>query len=200
MDNSLIYKFSPLQPAVQDHTAYWDGAFTEEELKKIESLDEWLKTEQALVGSFSLEVNLEKRQSEICWLPLREDTKFIWDKIADVVMKLNNQFFHFDLDGFYEQIQLSIYDEKENGHYGWHTDAGAYGIPRKLSFSMLLTDPKEFEGGEFQIMTTTEVPITMNQSRGRAWVFPSNYLHRVTPVTKGTRKSLVIWAGGPAFK
>lgn len=200
MAQSLIYKFYPIQPHEQDHTAFWDGAFTDEELKKIEKLPDWGKHQKALVGTTSLEIDEAKRRSDIAWLEFTEDTKFIWDKIANVMIRLNNQYFHFDLDGFYEQIQLSIYDEKYHGHYGWHIDAGSTGVARKLSFSMLLSDPNDFEGGELQVMTSNETPIVLPQKKGRMWLFPSVFLHQVTPVTKGTRKSLVVWAGGPAFR
>jgi PKHD-type hydroxylase len=73
-------------------------------------------------------------------------------------------------------------------------------VPRKLSMSLLLSDPSEFEGGEFEVKTDSDIPINLEQKRGRAWFFPSWALHRVTPVTKGVRKSLVLWVGGPPFK
>lgn len=198
MAQHLIYKFEPLQPHTQDHTAYWDGAFSEEELQLIEKLPEWNTLSTAVVGMDT--VNPDKRITDIAWLKLTPETQFIWDKIAGVVTALNNQFFHFDINGFYEEIQLGVYDAEKGGHYGWHIDAGPRGTPRKLSFSMLLSDPSEFEGGEFQVMIENEVPISLPQLKGRAWVFPSVCLHQVTPVTKGTRKSLVVWAGGPAFR
>jgi PKHD-type hydroxylase len=72
--------------------------------------------------------------------------------------------------------------------------------PRKLSMAMLLSDPSEFEGGEFQVKTTSDDVQTLEVKKGRAWFFPSYMLHRVTPVTKGVRRSLVLWVGGPQFK
>ena len=65
---------------------------------------------------------------------------------------------------------------------------------------LMLSDPSEFEGGQLEIKTDSDNPITLEQKRGRAWFFPSYVLHRVTPVTKGTRRSLVLWIGGPEFK
>jgi PKHD-type hydroxylase len=63
-----------------------------------------------------------------------------------------------------------------------------------------LNDPKEFKGGDFQLMVDSDTPVTVEQKKGRAWFFPSYTLHRVTPVTEGERKSLVLWIGGPAFR
>jgi PKHD-type hydroxylase len=65
---------------------------------------------------------------------------------------------------------------------------------------MLLSDTSEFEGGEFQVKTNNDEAQTLETKQGRAWFFPSYTLHRVAPVTKGIRRSLVLWVGGPAFK
>jgi PKHD-type hydroxylase len=73
--------------------------------------------------------------------------------------------------------------------------------PRKLSIAMLLNTPGEdFEGGEFQINGWREnKPINIDIRKGRIIAFPSFMIHRVCPVTKGVRKSLVIWVSGPKF-
>jgi PKHD-type hydroxylase len=65
---------------------------------------------------------------------------------------------------------------------------------------MLLSDPSDFEGGEFQVKTTNDDVQTLDYVKGRAWFFPSYTLHRVAPVTKGVRRSLVLWIGGPPFR
>ena len=62
-----------------------------------------------------------------------------------------------------------------------------------------LTDPAEYEGGDLEIMSGAETDVVLKQ-RGLITVFPSYILHRVSPVTKGTRKTIVVWACGPAFK
>ena len=66
--------------------------------------------------------------------------------------------------------------------------------------ALLLSDTSEFEGGNLQLKIDSDKEINVIQRKGRAWIFPSYILHRVTPVTRGVRKSLVIWAGGPKFK
>jgi PKHD-type hydroxylase len=70
---------------------------------------------------------------------------------------------------------------------------------RKLSMSMLLNTPGvDFEGGDFQTFFAKETDVSLK--RGQILIFPSFIVHRVKPVTKGIRKSLVIWVTGPGFK
>ena len=117
---------------------------------------------------------------------------------SDIVAKMNAQHFRFDITGFGEKLQLTNYDQSENGMYGWHQDYGT-GISRKMSMAMQLTDPAEYEGGNLQIMTTGD-PVNVRKQRGLVAVFPSYVLHQVTPVTQGSRQSLVAWVSGPPFK
>jgi len=126
------------------------------------------------------------------------DTKWVFEKLADVVSKMNAQHFRFDLTGFGEALQLTNYDQAENGMYGWHQDYGG-GVSRKLSMAMQLTDPSEYEGGNLQVMTSSN-PQNVRKQRGLIAIFPSYILHQVTPVTQGSRQSLVAWVSGPAFR
>jgi PKHD-type hydroxylase len=82
--------------------------------------------------------------------------------------------------------------------YGWHQDFGG-GISRKLSMAVQLSDPSEYDGGALQVMTSGE-PQSIPKKRGMIAVFPSYILHQVTPVTRGSRQSLVAWVSGPPFK
>ena len=96
-------------------------------------------------------------------------------------------------------MQYSIYEK--GGFYKDHVDLmylSAAGI-RKLSFSIMLTDPEEYEGGEL-LLKTHSLPIKTLNKKGTIIFFPSYVLHEVTPVTKGTRKTLVGWVLGPSFK
>ena len=113
---------------------------------------------------------------------------------------MNSQFYKFELTGFGEALQLTNYDHSEQGMYGWHQDYGSVGGPsRKLSLVLQLTDPSEYEGGNLQIMTSGE-PINVHKQRGLVTVFPSYTVHQVTPVTQGSRQSLVAWITGPEFR
>ena len=147
-------------------------------------------------------INLQIRASDIAWISFKPEIAHIWEKLSNAVAEVNSRYFHFDLTGFHEPMQLGVYTEQQQGHYDWHIDAAPSdrNVPRKLSLAMLLSDPSEFEGGEFQVKTANDEVQTLECVKGRAWFFPSYTLHRVAPVTKGVRRSLVLWVGGPAFR
>ena len=84
--------------------------------------------------------------------------------------------------------------------YGWHQDYGGKIAPsRKLSLVLQLSDPAQYEGGNLQVMTGGE-PANVRKQRGLIAAFPAYTLHQVTPVTQGTRQSLVAWISGPPFR
>jgi PKHD-type hydroxylase len=122
----------------------------------------------------------------------------VFEKLANVAAKINAKHFRFELTGFGEPLQLTNYNQSENGMYGWHQDYGG-GVSRKLSMAVQLADPSEYEGGNLQVMTATE-PTNIRKQRGLIAVFPSYIVHQVTPVTQGSRQSLVAWVSGPAFR
>ena len=184
----------PIPPFV-----WWEGAFTENELDDLQQKAR--KAEQnAQVGGggSSGNVNQKIRRSQVSWMENNPNTEWVFKKLADVVSKLNAENYNFDLTGFGEPLQLTNYDQSENGMYGWHQDYGR-GVSRKMSITVQLTDPSEYEGGNLQMMTTGE-PVNVRKQRGLVAVFPSYVLHQVTPVTQGSRQSLVAWVSGPAFK
>jgi PKHD-type hydroxylase len=154
------------------------------------------------VGASEAVINSEARSTNIAWLGFKPETQILWEKLSNVVAEVNRQFFHLDITGLYEPIQLCVYSEKNKDHYDWHIDGSPkdVSVPRKLSMALLLSDPSEFEGGEFQVKTNSDMVQTLEIKKGRAWFFPAYTLHKVTPVTKGVRRSLVLWAGGPAFR
>ena len=134
------------------------------------------------------------------WLEKTQEVAWVFEKLSHVVSALNAEFYRFDLTGFAESLQLTNYDHSDKGMYGWHQDYGAIRKPsRKLSLVLQLTDPSSYEGGNLQILTKAD-PVNMRKERGLIVVFPSYVLHQVTPVTQGTRQSLVTWVAGPAFK
>jgi PKHD-type hydroxylase len=195
----MIAGIPPKPHLVQEEFAYWEGFLTKEDIDTILALPNWHNIEQAEVGTYV--VNTEIRSTDIAWWLPCEKTKHIWEKIVNVIAEANNQFFHFDLTGCFEAAQLSLYKAKDKGHYDWHVDCGLKGaVPRKLSLTILLSDPDDFKGGNLELKTVNDNPITVEQKQGRAYFFPSYTLHRVTPVTKGVRRSLVMWIGGPPFK
>lgn len=138
------------------------------------------------------------RDSFICWLYPSEDTKWIYEKITDFVKILNDEYYKYDLTGFQEPFQFTCY-KAPSGFYGKHLDVTPNSRIRKLSLSIQLTDPKEYEGGDVRFYygdNHTSSP----KEQGTIIMFPSFVLHEVVPVTKGIRNSLVAWVTGPAFK
>jgi PKHD-type hydroxylase len=200
----MLFPIFPKNTTGKDTHAFCDNIFSSDEINAILALPEWLQTEDGVIGGNqeNRTVNHNIRRSKIAWISPNKDTMFIWEKIAAVVSDINASFFRFDLSGCYEPIQLSIYDSSIHGGYEWHVDAGIRdnSVPRKLSMTLALSDPLEYDGGELQIKPESDVPITLATPKGRAWFFPSYTLHRVAPVTRGIRRSLVIWVGGPEFK
>lgn len=200
----MIYPIPPQAIPGRDHLAYWEGFLTQDDINLILAQPEWNNLQDGCIGGAggSFQVNESVRSTKVAWVGAKPELQHIWDKLAGVMAEVNSRFFHFDITGFHEPMQLGLYTESQQGHYDWHTDAAPSdkGVPRKLSMAMLLSDPSEFEGGEFQVKTSTDSVQTLETLKGRAWFFPSYTLHRVAPVTKGMRRSLVLWAGGPAFR
>jgi len=191
----MQYLLTPHSQSIPPY-AWWEGAFTEQELNWLQAKAKSAK-QNAEVGKGGV-VNTSIRRSQVSWLSNTSDTQWIFEKLARIVAKINAQHFCFDLTGFGEQLQLTNYDESENGMYGWHQDYGG-GISRKLSVAVQLTDPSEYEGGNLQMLTSGS-PENVRKQRGLIAIFPSYTLHQVTPVTQGSRQSLVAWVSGPAFK
>lgn len=144
--------------------------------------------------------SLELRSSRIMWLA--EDKKFdyLYKELSNVITHVNDHCYKYSLYGF-ESFQYSEYHAEDSGHYTWHIDNSVRGGQqhvRKLSFSAGLNDESEYEGGELQFWLGPE-PVSYRLKKGQIIVFPSYLLHRVTPVTKGVRKTLVGWSRGPNF-
>lgn len=200
----MIYSIPPRNIPGKDNLSYWEGFLSPEDINLILSQPEWLNLQSGCIGGAgdTSTISHDVRNSQVAWVGAKPELRHIWEKISLAVAEVNSRFFHFDITGFYEPMQLSVYTETEQGHYSWHTDYSNTDrhAPRKLSMAMLLSDPSEFEGGEFQVKTVDDTAQTLECKKGRAWFFPSYTLHRVAPVTKGVRRSLVLWIGGPQFK
>ena len=152
------------------------------------------------------QINNKIRKSQISWIPFNKAINS-YKIIVDWMQQANANFFAFDNMQVNEAAQYTEYSK--GGFYKWHIDIhkNMRTMPpvRKISMSLLLNDPKEFEGGELEIyngeLTNTgskEHLIKLRQ--GQAIFFASFFLHRVNTVTEGNRKALVMWFGGTSFK
>ena len=160
-----------------------------------------LKKETAEVGMGQKSgegVDPEKRITTISWIPFKEMPEMYRD-IEATMLKANNNHFGFEGMRLTEIAQFTHY--LTDGFYDWHMDNdinGKHQPPvRKISMTLLLSDPSTFEGGELEIMSKGK---TAKLKQGQAIFFASWLQHRIKPVTKGERKSLVMWFGGPPFK
>lgn len=193
------YNFAPCPDKCTNESnyAWWENGFSHREIKDIISIGEDYIQDDGTVDSGRVDDNI--RKSKVSWLNNNSRTSWLYDRMAYIARQLNGQFFDFDLYGFVEDFQYTVYGP-ENDHYTWHMDKGRMGSsPRKLSLVLQLSDPSEYDGGDLEIWTGTE-PRVLDKTKGYVHAFPSFIMHRVTPVTRGIRKSLVIWVAGPKFK
>ena len=153
----------------------------------------------------------KKRDSNIVWL----SDSWIYKELHPYVHQANRLAgWNFEWS-FSEACQFTKYGLKQ--HYGFHCDSwnspydnpanpDTHGKIRKLSMTCSLSDPSEYEGGQLQFQFRNEDDPTTTRNcieilpRGSICVFPSHVWHQVTPVTKGTRYSLVVWSLGYPFR
>ena len=173
--------------------AYWEKVFTKEECEKIIKI---AKQKGLIKGT--TKNKSDARLSEITWLYPSDNLEFAFRKITDVVLELNKKFFQFDIFGLNEGLQFTNY-KAPSDKYGKHIDRAYDFLIRKLSLSIQLTDPNQYEGGQL-ILYEDEKGTEMKKEQGTLVMFPSWMLHEVKPVTKGERNSLVAWVTGNQFK
>ena len=194
-----IVQPSTVWPFQLDHVedwAYFQGAFTPDECRQIIEIGNARIIDNSRVRGNSMVPDI--RDSKNSWLMPCDDSNWIFRRVTDVIVDLNSKYFKFDLYGFIEGFQFTRYDAP-GGKYDQHIDRGLNTWTRKLSFTLQLSDPKDYVGGDLELYYGKD-PTVPTKEQGFVTVFPSYVLHRVTPVTKGTRYSLVAWITGPSFK
>ena len=178
---------------------YWfDNGFSVEELERIEEMTSNLEFEDAATGQEGAKVS-DYRKSRIKWCPQNSEWDWVYTKLRDMIVGANNVMWKFDLTHMREQIQYTEYYGNNEGGYEWHMDCGS-GVQnqRKISVTVQLSHPDDYVGGDLQFNLGQQ--LTAPRVQGAAVIFPSFYLHRVTPVVKGTRKSFVLWVGGEPYR
>jgi len=143
-------------------------------------------------------LDTKTRTSHISWIPFKKMNDMYKD-IERVMKTTNGNHFGFDEMQITEMAQYTEYPE--GGFYEWHVDNDvncAHEPPvRKISMTCLLSPENEFEGGDLELMAEGK---TAKLKQGHAIFFASFIRHRVKPVIRGNRKSLVMWFGGTPFK
>ena len=146
----------------------------------------------------------EMRKTAVSFITDKENlmNELVWGFIRQA----NAEFFNYKLE-YFQAIQFARY--RDGGHYDWHQDSSPQDLAkecRKLSLTMSLTDDSKYDGGLLQFYNGDKPYEDKDhdierdiKSVGTVIVFDSRDWHRVTPVTKGTRYSIVCWTVGPNF-
>ena len=176
--------------------------FTPQQCQDIIDVGHQQKSHDALVGHKEKAVGVhdtKMRITTISWIPFKVFPE-MYKLIERVMKKVNANHFGYDGMTLTEYAQFTEYPK--GGFYDWHMDAEVncqFEPPvRKISMTLLLSDPSEFVGGDLEFMTKGNNPPHLLQ--GQAIFFNSLIRHRVAKVKKGIRRSLVMWFGGPSFK
>ena len=192
-----------VQPENDPQQYYWfEKGFTPAELDKIYKDVSGLAFENAtIIGGEDTEVDKGVRSSSIKWIPQSTEWSWLYDKLTEMAKEANDALWHFDLISAPEAIQYTEYYADKDGHYTWHQDIGTgMASRRKVSITVQLSDDTEYEGGDLELWGGGEWIRQAPRGKGNVVVFPSYLMHRVKPVTKGTRKSFVLWVGGQHYK
>ena len=160
----------------------------------------------ATIGTTDKITKLDERyrKSIISWIPFAKALP-IYQVIKNWMEVTNTNYFDFDTVQLSEQGQYAEYHK--GGFYNWHMDSNtemaAMPTVRKISMTLLLNDLKDYEGGDLEIFCGETLDSEKNKfklKQGYAVFFASFLLHRVMPVIKGNRKSLVMWFGGSPLR
>jgi PKHD-type hydroxylase len=141
----------------------------------------------------------EIRRSQVGFFLIEEKNKWLYRRIWEAANEFNRRFLGVEITGIEGNIQLARYDSGDLGFYNWHTDFGPDAPKRKISITVQLSRPEDYDGGDLELLFDSR-PYRGEKARGAVIAFPSFVLHRVAPVTRGTRWSLVAWISGARWR
>ena len=183
---------------------YFPQVFSNEEISNLDQLvTQNYKFQKGQVGNAELGTldSTIYNNRNIAYLPPDNNTKWLYEKLEKLVIQANKELFNFSITQVTDLIHYVIYPEN-GGHLDWHMDVGKLGVNRrKLALTVQLSDPTEYDGGEFEIwFGSKEKFITVPRQKGDVIIFPTFLMHRIKPITRGQRKALVFWTGGEPFR
>lgn len=186
-------------PAPAGEFVRWDDAFSAAELAAIEKYGDGLISQKADLSGRRAGYD-DIRITSVAWIERNPQTTWLHQRLEEIVLRLNAEFFRYELFGLSESFQYTVYDGSQGSHFDWHKDHGNdREEPRKISLSLQLSDGNAYQGCDLELHSAGHVQ-TVSRTRGTLIAFPSYVLHRVTPIRSGVRKSLVVWAAGPEFR
>jgi PKHD-type hydroxylase len=172
------------------------GFLTDAEMDSLIAEHASLVTEGQLGGGGA---DQRVRRSRVAFLGMEAKYRWLYDRVWAAAQECNRLFFNVDISAVEGNIQLARYDSTDQGFYDWHTDFAGFRPLRKISVSVQLSRSEDYEGGDLELLFGNQ-PEPMERARGAFIAFPSFVLHRVTPVTRGTRWSLVAWILGNRWR
>jgi PKHD-type hydroxylase len=181
---------------------YFNSYFSHENCEKIIKQADKYPSQEALVQNGII---ADIRKSIIKFIPTNDgELSYILDLIWRSALDANHNHFNFHLSKL-DYLQFTEYDAAYAGHYKTHKDIfWLNGDPlyhRKLSFIIQLTDPTEYDGCDFELYADHgSLNSSSIRDRGTIIFFPSFIPHRVTPILRGKRQSLVGWIDGPKWR
>jgi PKHD-type hydroxylase len=190
----VIYNFE------KDRVENWmfaENFFNDAECQKVIKYGNSLEKKEAKTHDEKYNRENNIRKSKVAWIDYNENSAWIFEKINHAIGILNEKCFHFDLTGI-ESLQFAEYNAPDD-HFATHIDKEVNTPVIKLSLSIQLSAPEDYEGGELEVLLNDEGE-KMPKTQGTIIAFPSYVMHRVRPITKGKRYSLVVWVTGPNFK
>ena len=195
---------------------YYPKYFTDE---KIEAIHEMVrrggyKFEKGGTGSDGVPKDqYYSNNRDIAYVPGDPNSWWLYNELEKCVIEANTRLFQFDIHHVTDPLHYVIYPtpnqpdktgqtRPEGGYLDWHMDIGKGEVNRrKLATTVQLSDPNDYEGGDFQVWYGgSENFITLPREKGDVLIMPTFYLHNITPITKGERRALVYWTGGEPFR
>jgi PKHD-type hydroxylase len=189
-----------LEPRWKSYIAETTGPiFTQEQCNLIIEMGKSIPQKEAQVDDGAKgKYDTKTRISHISWIPFNKMPE-MYKVIEQIMHKTNLNHFGFEGMQLTEPAQYTEYPE--GGFYDWHMDSEINCVNeppvRKISMTCLLSHESEFDGGGLEIGKDGNI---VKPKQGQAIFFASFIRHRVVPVTKGIRKSLVMWFGGTPLK
>jgi len=174
---------------------FFSKLFTNQDISNILDIS---KKYNVIEGNVSGVIDYSYRKSKITWLPLNDETRFIYKRLVDLMKTANKNMWNFNITNLKDNIQITEYTEgDEPSHYDWHMDLGNNST-RKISVSIQLSDETDYDDCDLEFMIHRSI-IKAPREKGTVIFFPSYITHRVTKIKKGKRLSLVCWFHGPSF-
>jgi len=170
----------------QVHIEHRLDLFLEEEIEDIKEIGDALILEEGKISGDKIDHAV--RNTKIAWLHPGKDTHWLFDR-AIMIFKSGLPF------SALQSAQYTVYYGSSKSHYDWHRDVGNGDKVMKARVNVgiiQLSHPNDYKGGVLQLKHEDEV-IDVMKTKGLVTTLPIDMLHRVTPVTSGVRKTLIMW-------